>query len=106
MSTRSLQQLIELFDKKTVVVLEEMQEALSAASRATVFRYLALGCSLQDRTGSATYGASRGRSHRTYRSNKTNRTRSAVLFKIGRSARPMCPIVTYWSYESALSAPL
>jgi hypothetical protein len=41
MSTRSLQQLIELFDKKTVVVLKEMQEALSAASRATVFRYLA-----------------------------------------------------------------
>jgi hypothetical protein len=40
MSTRSPQQLIELFDKKIVVVLEEMQKALHAASRATVFRCL------------------------------------------------------------------
>jgi hypothetical protein len=41
MSGRSPQQLIELFEKKTVVMLEEMQAALSAASRATVFRCLA-----------------------------------------------------------------
>jgi hypothetical protein len=40
-SGRSPQQLVKLFDVKTVVVLEEMQEALGAASRATVFRHLA-----------------------------------------------------------------
>jgi hypothetical protein len=41
LSLRSPQQLIELFDVNTVDVLEEMQEALGSASRATVFRHLA-----------------------------------------------------------------
>ena len=41
MSARSTRQLVELFDAKPVVVLEEMQEALGSASRATVFRHLA-----------------------------------------------------------------
>jgi len=40
MSVRSAQQLTDLFDKSTVVLLEEMQEALTEASRATVFRHL------------------------------------------------------------------
>ena len=40
MSVRSPQQLVELFDIKPVVVLEEMQVALGSASRATVFRHL------------------------------------------------------------------
>ncbi len=40
MNTRSPQQLIELFDAKPVIVLEEMQKVLNAASRATVFRHL------------------------------------------------------------------
>jgi hypothetical protein len=41
LSLRSSQQLVKLFDVNTVVVLEEMQEALGSASRATVFRHLA-----------------------------------------------------------------
>ena len=41
MSARSPRQLVELFDAKPIVVLEEMQEALGSASRATVFRHLA-----------------------------------------------------------------
>ena len=40
MTIRSTQQLIDLFDAKPVIVLEEMQKALNSASRATVFRYL------------------------------------------------------------------
>lgn len=40
MTIRSTQQLIKLFETKTVIVLEEMQEALNSASRATVFRHL------------------------------------------------------------------
>jgi hypothetical protein len=40
MVARSPQQLIDLFDTKTVIVFEEMEKALSA-SRATVFRHLA-----------------------------------------------------------------
>lgn len=41
MSVRSPQQLVEMFDDKPVVVLEDMQKALCSASRATVFRHLA-----------------------------------------------------------------
>jgi len=41
MTIRSSQQLIRLFDAKPMLVLEEMQKALNAASRATVFRHLA-----------------------------------------------------------------
>ena len=41
MAVRSHQQLIELFDAKPIIVLEEMQKALDTASRATVFRHLA-----------------------------------------------------------------
>ena len=40
MFTRSPQQLVELIESRPVVVLEEMQEALGSASRATVFRHL------------------------------------------------------------------
>ncbi len=40
MSPRSPQLLTDLFDKHTVVLLEEMQVALSSVSRATVFRHL------------------------------------------------------------------
>ncbi len=40
MTIRSTQQLIDLFDAKPVIVLEEMRKALNSASRATVFRYL------------------------------------------------------------------
>jgi len=37
---RSIQQLINLFDTKPVIVLEEMQKSLNSASRATIFRHL------------------------------------------------------------------
>jgi hypothetical protein len=37
---RSTQQLKKLFETKTVIVLEEMQDVLNSASRATVFRHL------------------------------------------------------------------
>lgn len=40
MTLRSAQQLIELFNAKPVVVLNEMMKALNTISRATVFRYL------------------------------------------------------------------
>ena len=40
MSVRSPQQLVELFDLKPLIVLEDMQRALGSASRATVFRHL------------------------------------------------------------------
>ena len=40
MAVRSAQQLVELFDVKPVIVLEEMQKALGSASRATIFRLL------------------------------------------------------------------
>ncbi len=40
MSARSSQQLMELFDAKPVIVLQEMQKTLNSASRATVFRHL------------------------------------------------------------------
>lgn len=41
MTLRSAQLLIELFNAKPVVVLNEMKKALNTVSRATVFRYLA-----------------------------------------------------------------
>ena len=41
MFTRSPLQLVKLIENRPVVVLEEMQEALGSASRATVFRHLA-----------------------------------------------------------------
>ena len=41
LSVRSNQQLVNLLEQRPVITLEEMQEALDSASRATVFRHLA-----------------------------------------------------------------